>query len=154
MKLQDNGFELGRNILVNKLLELGLIMDRSELKNNNASGRSKSRNKETEIPQGSRRGTFEYENIPIEDLEIVLSRFKWNDNVEKALKWLRLELEDEIKDRQESPESEWVERILLAQDETVLKYLEKSNFKSILRSAQFQYPNHEQVYWRIGKLFL
>ena len=106
---------------------------------------------ELSTPKAKNSKKFEYENIPIEDVEEILGRMKWNDNVEKCLKWLREELEDEIQDRQESPENEWVERILVAQDETVTKYLQKTHFKSILRSARFHYPNHEQLYWRIGK---
>ena len=80
-----------------------------------------------------------------------MGRMRFNPNLEKSLKWLREEIEDEVNDRNEAPENEWVERVLITQDEIIQKHLHKTHFKSLLKSARFLYPNHEQLYWRIGE---
>jgi len=152
-KIQDHDIDVSRNHIIKKLLDLGLILDRSEVAKSRKNRDTKRREEEgSGKPEQSVNRAFQYENIPIEDLENIFGRIRWNDHVESAIKWLREELEDEISDRQEAPESEWVERILVAQNENIAKYLDKTNFRAILRSAHFQYPNHEQVYWRVGKI--
>ena len=151
-KIQDHGIEVSRRQIIKKLLELGLILDESEISNKRKSRRETPVEEPENAPKKGLDRAFEYENIPIENIEDVLGRMKFNPNLEKTLKWLREEIEDEVNDRNEAPENEWVERVLITQDEIIQKHLNKTHFKSLLKSARFLYPNHEQLYWRIGTI--
>ncbi len=149
-KIQDR-LDFTRSEITNKLLSLELIKDKNEV----ARKKNKSKKGEESLPEGaldrsSVNRALLFENIPQEDTEVILRRCRWNDKLENALKWLKAELEDEIKDRQDSEHDDWVERSLVPQDPAVAEYLERSHFKSILKSGFFLWPDHEHMYWRIG----
>jgi hypothetical protein len=148
-KIQDR-LDFTRSEIINKLLSLELINDKREV-----ARKKKSKRGEEEMPEGAPdRSSINraqlFENIPQEDTEVILRRCRWNDKLENALKWLKSELEDEIKDRQDSEHEDWVERSLVPQDPAVAEYFERSHFKSILKSGFFLWPDHQHMYWRIG----
>ena len=68
-----------------------------------------------------------------------------------SIKWLCDEIELEVKDRNEEPENEWEDRSLVSSALEISKSIEKHDFSILLKSAGFRYPDHEHVYWRIGK---
>ena len=147
-KIQDK-LDLTRSEIINKLLGLELIKDKSEVARKKSSRKAKE-SSEGDLNRSSNNRALLYENIPQEDTEVILRRCRWNDKLENALKWLRSELQDEINDRQESAHEDWVERSLVPQDPAVAEYLERSHMKSLLKSGFFLWPDHEHMYWRIG----
>merc|ERR1719394_2122873 len=92
-----------------------------------------------------------YENIVTEDISVILRRIKSTPSVRKTLQWLCDEIELEVKDRNEEPENEWEDRSLVSSALEISKSIEKHDFSILLKSAGFRYPDHEHVYWRIGK---
>jgi len=149
-KIQDR-LDFTRSEITNKLLSLELIKDKNEVaRKKNKSKRGEESLHESALDRSSVNRALLFENIAQEDTEVILRRSRWNDKLENALKWLKSELEDEIKDRQDSEHDDWVERSLVPQDPAVAEYLERSHFKSILKSGFFLWPDHEHMYWRIG----
>lgn len=49
--------------------------------------------------------------------------------VEASMKWLQAELEDEIKDRTEEKEEDWIDRSLVTADVKVSAKLEHKDFR-------------------------
>ena len=96
-----------------------------------------------------RSSSVDYDSLPIEDINAILERMTFTPNVESTLKWLQTEMAEEIKDRTEEPEDDWIDRALVTSELKVSAKLEHTDFRIMLKSAGFQYPNHEHVYWRI-----
>ena len=103
--IQDRGVEYSRRAITTKLIQLGLIRQAEEVKNLKKSDLEGM--PEGEEPQGPKTGTrkqeIDYVNVPIEDVNDILSRMKSTPTVRAALQWLLEEVQDELKDRQDSP---------------------------------------------------
>ena len=70
-----------------------------------------------------------YESIPVEDVNSVLERMTFTPTVEASMKWLQAELEDEIKDRTEEKEEDWIDRSLVTADVKVSAKLDHKDFR-------------------------
>ena len=49
----------------------------------------------------------------------MLGRFKISPTTEKTLNWLQAEIEDEIKDREDADETDWIDRVLVASGDLI-----------------------------------
>ena len=51
-------------------------------------------------------------------------------SVEATLKWLQAEVDDEIKDRTQDPEDDWIDRAMVSSESRVTSKLENSDLQS------------------------
>lgn len=130
-----------------RMMKMGLIQ---KIQKRPKSSATIERREPREVHRSPKRvGSVDYEALPIQDINTILERLVFTPTMESTLRWLQAEMTDEIKDRTEEKEDDWIDRALVTSELKVSAKLENYDFRVLLKSAGFQYPNHEHVYWRI-----
>jgi len=103
--IQDKGVEYSRRAIIDKLIKLGLIQSADDVRMTKKKDLVPMTETEME-PDGNRktgRKNVDYANVPVEDVADILARIKSTPTVRTTLQWMLEEVQDELKDRQDSP---------------------------------------------------